>query len=436
MQLSLLAHTMKFSDLNLSAEILSKLPSKLVVATEIQRLAIPEVLAGKDLLALAQTGSGKTYAFGLPLLQALIKDNCHGGEIKALVLVPTRELALQVGDALKLVSATTKITVLCGGVDRADQLKALQQEQLHKKPQLVVATPGRLLDLLREQHLSLASVTHLVFDEADRLMDMGFWPDLERILEYIPSKRQTLLFSATLAPELNTKALDLLHKPVKVAAQVANSVAENINESFYLINKGDKARALIALIQRQQWPQVLVFINAKDDADKLVKRLVKAGINASALHGDKAQLDRQQILADFKSLKLLVLVTTDLLSRGIHVDALPVVINLDLPTSAPVYVHRIGRTARAGDKGLAISLVCHSEADSLKAIGQLTHRELALESLEGFEVTDKPSTGESKRAPRDKKANRRSLSKRSAKDFVAKKATAKKTATKKPKPTK
>ncbi|ABV86230.1 DEAD/DEAH box helicase domain protein [Shewanella pealeana ATCC 700345] len=422
MQLPLLAHIMKFSDLNLCAEILSKLPSKLIVATDIQRLAIPQILAGKDLLALAQTGSGKTYAFGLPLLQSNINGNSDSGEVKALVLVPTRELALQVGEALESVSDSTGIIVLCGGVDKEEQVKTLQQARLQLKPQLVVATPGRLLDLLREQQLSLESVKQLVLDEADRLMEMGFWPDLERILEFIPSKRQTMLFSATLAPELNEKALGLLRAPVKVEAHAANSVVTDISESLYLVNKGDKARALIALIQKNQWSQVLVFINAKDDADKLAKRLVKAGINAAALHGDKEQLDRQQTLADFKALKLPVLVTTDLLSRGIHVDALPVVINLDLPNSAPVYVHRIGRTARAGDKGLAISLVCHGEADSLKAIQQLTERELKLEALEGFEVTDKPSSGDSKRAPRDKKANRRSQSKRSAKDFAPKQA--------------
>ena len=421
MQLPLFAHIMKFSDLNLCTEILSILPSNLVDATEIQKLAIPEILAGKDVLALAQTGSGKTYAFGLPLLQSIIKDNANNSAVKALVIVPTRELALQVAEALKSISNSIEVAVLCGGVDKAEQIQGLERQ-----PQLVVATPGRLLDLLREQLLSLESLKQLVLDEADRLMEMGFWPDLERILEFIPNKRQTLLFSATLAPELNTKALGLLRAPVKVEAQAVNSVAADIHESFYLINKGDKTRALIALIQQHQWLQVLVFINAKDDADKLAKRLVKAGINASALHGDKTQLDRQQTLADFKALKLPVLVTTDLLSRGIHVDALPVVINLDLPASAPVYVHRIGRTARAGDKGLAISLVCHGEADSLKAIQLLTQRELKLEALDRFEVTDKPSTGESKRAPRDKKANRRSQNKRSAKDFAPKKMAVKK----------
>lgn len=424
MQLPLLAPIMNFTDLSLSAEILTLLPGKMSVATEIQRLAIPEILAGNDLLALAQTGSGKTYAFGLPLLQTLIKGNCHGGEIMALVLVPTRELAMQVGEALTLVAHSTNITVLCGGVDKALQLSELQQVQLQSKPQLVVATPGRLLDLLRQQQLSLELVKQLVLDEADRLIEMGFWPDIERILEFMPHKRQTLLFSATLAPELNDKALKLLQQPKKITAHTTNSVTTDINESLYLVNKGDKARALIALIKRHQWPQVLVFINAKDDADKLAKRLLKANINAAALHGDKAHLQRSHTLEAFKAGELQVLVTTDLLSRGIHIDALPVVINLDLPSSAPVYVHRIGRTARAGDKGIAISLVCHGESDSLMAIQALTQRELTLGTIEGFEVTDKPSSGESKRAPRDKKANRRSQNKRSAKDFAAKRTKA------------
>ncbi|ABZ75530.1 DEAD/DEAH box helicase domain protein [Shewanella halifaxensis HAW-EB4] len=406
---------MNFTDLKLSATIVDHLPANLTAATEIQGLAIPEVLAGRDLLALAQTGSGKTYAFGLPLLQTIINDAVESREVKALVLVPTRELALQVAEALKLVSASTEITVLCGGVDKAEQLKELEQG-----PQLIVATPGRLLDLLRQQQLSLKSVKQLVLDEADRLMEMGFWPDIERILEFVPAKRQTLLFSATLAPELNDKALKLLHNPKKIAAQAVNSVVADINESLYIVNKGDKARALIALIKQHKWSQVLVFINGRDDADKLAKRLVKADINAMALHGDKEHQQRQQTLEAFKACELQVLVTTDLLSRGIHIDALPVVINIDLPSSAPVYVHRIGRTARAGDNGIAISLVCHGEADNLKAIQLLTGRELELEALGGFEVTDQPSSGERKRAPRDKKANRRSQNKRSAKDFAAK----------------
>ncbi|MGS0692503.1 DEAD/DEAH box helicase [Shewanella sp. 30m-9] len=416
MHLPILADTMNFSDLNLSVETLSKLPSSVSVATEIQRLAIPEILAGKDLLALAQTGSGKTYAFGLPLLQIITNDGVENGKVKALILVPTRELALQVGEALKHISVNIRLTVLCGGVDKAKQL-----EELELQPQLIVATPGRLLDFLRQQLITLESVKQLVLDEADRLMEMGFWPDIERIIECIPAKRQTLLFSATLAPELKDKALKLLHAPKKLAAQAVNSVTSDIKELLFLVNKGDKARALIALNQMHQWSQVLAFVNARDDADKLAKRLVKAGINAAALHGDKEQLQRQQTLEDLKTRKLQVLVTTDLLSRGIHIDALPVVINVDLPASAPVYVHRIGRTARAGDNGVAISLVCHSESDNLKAIELLTKREMKLESLEGFEVTDKPASGQSKRAPRDKTANRRSQSKRSAKDFAAKK---------------
>lgn len=414
---------MKFSELNLCTEILSNLPHNLFAATEIQKLAIPAVLAGKDLLALAQTGSGKTYAFGLPMVQTLINNN-HS-EIEGLVIVPTRELAQQVATAISLLSGSIAVTVLCGGIDKTAQISALQQAQSLNKPQLVVATPGRLLDLLQQQSLSLSAVKQLVLDEADRLMDMGFWPDVERILSFVPLSRQTLLFSATLAAELNDKAVNLLRQPVKVSAQAANSVVNDIKESLYLVNKGDKARALIALVLANQWSQVLVFINAKDDADKLTKRLVKAGINASALHGDKEHQQREQTLSDFKAGELQVLVTTDLLSRGIHIDALPVVINLELPTSAPVYVHRIGRTARAGANGIAISLVCHGESDSLAAIEALTQRKFMLEALTGFEVTDKPSSGASKRAPRDKKANRRSQNKRSAKDFVSKKPVSK-----------
>ena len=294
-----------------------------------------------------------------------------------------------------------------------------------------MATPGRLLDLCKQAHVSLDSIKHLVLDEADRLLEMGFWPDVQKLMAFMPKLKQTSLFSATLPEALDTLAGKLLvNKPLRVEAHKVNSVAGEIEEQLYLVNKGSKAQALIALLKQYQWPQVLVFISARDDADAVAKRLAKAGMKVAALHGEKEQTVRSQTLADFKANRIQVLVATDLMARGIHVDALPVVINLDLPMSAPVYVHRIGRTARAGEKGLAISLVCHGEMATLTAIRSLTARELPLALLADFPVTDKPSEKitdgateikvERKRPPRDKQANRRSINKHSAKEFKGK----------------
>ncbi|PIW59034.1 DEAD/DEAH box helicase [Shewanella sp. CG12_big_fil_rev_8_21_14_0_65_47_15] len=433
--------SLTFAELGLNSALLKALPTRLKHPTRVQQLAIPAILAGRDLLALAQTGSGKTLAFGLPLLQAIYQQIQQQTQLQgaksvsatnalALVLVPTRELALQVTEALQAVasqlSAPLNIQLLCGGIPLEDQLA-----ELVAKPQLLVATPGRLLDLCKQSHISLDSIKHLVLDEADRLLEMGFWPDVQKLLAFMPKLKQTSLFSATLPEALAALAGKLLvNDPLRVEAHKVNSVAAEIEEQLYLVNKGSKAQALITLLKQYQWPQVLVFISARDDADAIAKRLAKTGIKAAALHGEKDQTVRSQTLADFKANRIQVLVATDLMARGIHVDALPVVINLDLPMSAPVYVHRIGRTARAGEKGLAISLVCHGEMATLTAIKNLTARELPLALLADFPVTDKPrekitdggadNKVERKRPPRDKQANRRSINKHSAKAFKGK----------------
>ncbi|MEE1979277.1 DEAD/DEAH box helicase [Shewanella xiamenensis] len=432
-----------FAELGVNVALCSVLPAGLKHPTRVQQLAIPAILAGRDVLALSQTGSGKTLAFGLPLLQAIHQQlkqqvGLAGAEsvpslasnAQALVLVPTRELAQQVTIALHALasklSSSLNIQLLCGGIAQEEQLA-----ELAAKPQLVVATPGRLLDLCTQSHISLDSIKYLVLDEADRLLEMGFWPDVQKLMAMMPKRKQTLLFSATLPEALDSLAGKLLsNDPLRVEASTRNAVAAEIEEQLYLVNKGSKAQALIALLKQYQWPQVLVFISARDDADAIAKRLLKAGVNAAALHGEKDQTVRSQTLSDFKANRIQVLVATDLMARGIHVDALPVVINLDLPSSAPVYVHRIGRTARAGAKGLAISLVCHGEMPSLTAIRNLTARELPLASLADFPVTDKPGeTGREdgaehnvapKRPPRDKQANRRSLNKHSVKAFKGK----------------
>lgn len=436
-ELSSSPESLTFAELGLNSALIKALPASLKHPTKVQQLAIPAILAGRDLLALAQTGSGKTLAFGLPLLQLLQQQQRLQGtksvqppNALALVLVPTRELALQVTEALQTVasqlSTSLNIQLLCGGVALEDQLA-----ELAAKPQVLVATPGRLLDLCKQAHVSLDSIKHLVLDEADRLLEMGFWPDVQKLMAFMPKLKQTSLFSATLPEALDALAGKLLvNQPLRVEAHKVNSVAGEIEEQLYLVNKGSKAQALIALLKQYQWPQVLVFISARDDADAVAKRLAKAGMKVAALHGEKEQTVRSQTLADFKANRIQVLVATDLMARGIHVDALPVVINLDLPMSAPVYVHRIGRTARAGEKGLAISLVCHGEMATLTAIRSLTARELPLALLADFPVTDKPSEKitdgategkvERKRPPRDKQANRRSINKHSAKEFKGK----------------
>lgn len=405
---------MTFRELDLNPALLAALPATLHTPTRIQQLAIPAALTGQDLLALAQTGSGKTLAFGLPLLQRL---DSTSDRVQGLILVPTRELAAQVTEALTPLAASLGLSTLtlCGGV-----AQELQQAELAQGPQLLVATPGRLRDLLAQRLLGLGSVKYLVLDEADRLLEMGFWPDIQWLINAMPAQRQNLLFSATLPVELESLATGLLHEPVRIEASPRNSLVSEIEERLYLVNKSSKVPALIALLKEQDWPQVLVFISARDDADGVARKLAKAGITVVALHGDKDQGVREQGLADFKAGRVRVLVATDLMARGIHVEALPVVINLDLPASAPVYVHRIGRTARAGRKGLAMSLVCHGEAEMLAAIRTLTGRDLPLSDLAGFAVTDQPASGEGKRAPRDKQANRRTANKRSVKQFKGK----------------
>lgn len=403
---------MPFSTFSFRSELIHALPQGFKKPTDIQALAIPELMAGKDVLALANTGSGKTLAYGMPLLEKLSANP----QQQALILVPTRELATQVSEAINQVGRALDLNAicLCGGVD-----KELQQQALANNPNILVATTGRLVDLANSG-LDLSNIHYLVLDEADRLLDMGFWPDVQTIASKTPTKRQTAMFSATFSEELKQKAKLLMQDAKQVAAHQENSTNQDIAETLYLVNKGSKTKALVELIKQNTWTQVLVFIGAKENADGLAKKLNKAGITTNALHGNKSQAEREEALAQFKSGQTQVLIATDLLARGIHIEQLPVVINFELPMHAETYVHRVGRTARAGKQGIAMSLVCHGETEALNAIRQLTQRELPTQDLEGFPVTDKPSTGESKRAPRDKKANRRTNAKKSMKQFQGK----------------
>lgn len=407
---------MSFVNLTLNTKTVAALPSQFNKPTEIQQAVIPTIVSGRDVLALAQTGSGKTLAFGLPLLNNIDQGS---NKLQALVIVPTRELASQVTESLQptATALSIKTVTLTGGANANEQ-----QQQLSTAPQLAIATPGRLLALIKSGELELAQCTSLVLDEADRLIDMGFWPDIQAITAALPTERQSLLFSATLPPELVSQAETLLSNPEKITTHKENSVVETIEETLYLVNKGSKAQALIALINQNPWPQVLVFIGAKDNADALTKRLNKAKISVSALHGNKSQEERAQALDSFKNGDTRVLIATDVMARGIHIDQLPIVINFELPPHSATYVHRVGRTARAGSTGCAISLVSHSETDYLTAIRTLTNKALPLQSLEGFPVTDKPAseTTTSKRPPKDKMANRRTAKKKSVKQFKSK----------------
>lgn len=405
---------MTFTALSLHPDLLAALPAQFQQPTPVQQQALPVIITGQDVLALAHTGSGKTLAFGLGVLQQLAGQpgkSRHVQPIQALIIVPTRELAAQIGEVLSpLASALSiKLATVCGGVDLEQQVATLSQ----LLPQLLIATPGRLLDLLKQKLISLSAVHHLVLDEVDRLLEMGFWPDIQRILQALPEPRQNLLFSATLPAGLEEQTRQWVPNAVRIDVDRQNSVVADIEQRCYLVNKGSKAQALIALLtQSFKQQQVLVFINARDSADAVAKKLNKAGIEALALHGEKDHAERERALQAFKDGQVKVLVATDLLARGIDVTALPVVINLDLPPSAPVYIHRVGRTARAGLNGLAISLTCHGEADTLAAIRTLTGAELPLQGLEGFPVTDQPASSERKRPVRDKKANRRNMNKR------------------------
>ncbi|MDC0611379.1 DEAD/DEAH box helicase [Vibrio sp.] len=402
---------MPFSKLSLSQQLIDALPATFSVPTEIQTLTIPAILNQQDVLAIAQTGSGKTLAYGLPLLEQVIQKPSH---LQTLILVPTRELAAQVHESLCSVSKNinVKSVCICGGVD-----KEQQKAELALSPAIIVATPGRLLELLSENAFDAKNISTVVLDEADRMLDMGFWTDVQHIIDIMPVQRQTLMFSATFPEQLQSKAKTLLHSPLFIEVSETLSSTETIKEELYLVNKGSKTKALIDQIQQNNWNQILVFTGTKENADTLCKKLNKAGISAAALHGNKEQTEREDTLNRFKDQKVNVLIATDLLARGVHVENLPVVINFELPSNAEVYVHRIGRTARAGQKGIALSLVCHGEAEYLAAIRQTTQRKLPLNELEGFPVTDKPSTGENKRAPRDKQANRRTNNKKSIKQF-------------------
>ena len=379
---------MSFSNLGLSEALLRAVADQgYTVPTPIQAQAIPAVLEGVDLLAGAQTGTGKTAGFVLPMLQRLATRpspyaNVVRKPLRALILTPTRELAAQVEESIRIYGKHLKLSsmVLFGGVSLGPQTS-----QLKRGVDILVATPGRLLDHQGQGNVNFSHVECFVLDEADRMLDMGFIPDVKRVMALLPKKRQNLLFSATFSDEIKALAAKLLDHPRVIEVTPRNSTVDAIAQRVHPVNREQKAQVLAWLIGTQRWKQVLVFTRTKHGADKLVRSLHADGIGAVALHGNKSQNARTRALADFKSGAIEVMVATDIAARGIDIDQLPHVVNYDLPNVPEDYVHRIGRTGRAGNDGEAISLVCVDEHIFLRDIERLIKRSIPMETLPGFE---------------------------------------------------
>lgn len=351
--------------------------------TPIQKQAIPAILNGRDVLASAQTGTGKTASFVLPILQRLDnKPRAGSNAIKVLVLTPTRELANQVHDNIKQYGRhlSLRSAVVFGGVKINPQMM-----KLRSGVEILVATPGRLMDLYQQRAVRFDEVTTFVLDEADRMLDMGFIHDIKRIIKLLPAKRQNLLFSATFSEEIRTLVKGILNNPVEIDVAVRNATAVAVKQLVHPVDKGRKTDLLSHLIHQHQWGQTLVFSRTKHGANRLVKDLAAAHIHAAAIHGNKSQAQRTKVLAEFKSGDIHVLVATDIAARGIDIDQLPYVVNFDLPNIPEDYVHRIGRTGRAGSTGIAVSLVSADEVSYLMAIEKLIKRKLDRIEIDDFE---------------------------------------------------
>ncbi|MGY5584347.1 DEAD/DEAH box helicase [Vibrio cincinnatiensis] len=381
------SHALSFLQLGIAPALAERLATLGIhTPTDIQKQAIPHILAGKDLLAGAQTGTGKTAAFGLPLLQRLlpstVESRGEAKDIRALVLVPTRELAQQVFDHLQAYAEGSglKIVAVYGGTSMN-----VQKQHLRGGADILVATPGRLLDHVHVKSLYLGNTQTLVLDEADRMLDMGFMPDIQRVLRKLSRARQTLFFSATFDHKVKNLAYRLLHEPEEVQVTPENSTAETVTQMVYPVDKKRKRELLAYLIGSRNWQQVLVFTKTKQGSDALAQELKLDGIKSASINGDKSQGARQKALDDFKAGKIRALIATDVAARGIDICELEQVVNYDMPYKAEDYVHRIGRTGRTGKAGMAISFMSPNEEPMLQAIEQLLDQRLPQEWLKGFE---------------------------------------------------
>ena len=376
---------MSFDSLGLSTELLRAVSEQgYSDPTPVQKQAIPIILAGRDIMAGAQTGTGKTAGFTLPLLQRLDSTKSQDKKrfVRALILTPTRELAAQVSESVKTYGKylSLRSTQVYGGVNINPQIDALR-----KGVDILVATPGRLLDHVGQKTVDLSRVDILVLDEADRMLDMGFIKDIRKILALIPNDSQNLLFSATFSSEINHLAGGLLNNPEKIQVTPKNETTELITQIVHPVDRSSKRQLLVHLVKSQDWQQVLLFMNMKHTANRLAQQLNKAGITAMAIHGDKTQSQRTKALADFKKGKVRILVATDVAARGLDIDQLPHVINYELPTEAEIYVHRIGRTGRAGNEGEAVSFVAGDEIGLLQDIEKLIGMEIPQQVVPGYE---------------------------------------------------
>lgn len=418
-----ITHPASFSQLELIQPLVDRLLDlNYQEPTPIQAQAIPSILAGRDLIAGANTGSGKTAAFALPLLQQLFSlsskqessHNKQGNYVSGLILVPTRELAKQVADSIKSYAAhfngSIKTVCVFGGVSINTQMLALRGGT-----DILVATPGRLLDLISSNAIKLDKVKTLVLDEADRMLSLGFTDEINELLALTPKQKQTLLFSATFPEQVNELTQELLINPIKI--QLQSPEASSLVQRVFTVNQGQKTAALAHLIKQHQWKQVLIFVNAKNACEHLADKLSKRDIYVDVFHGDKGQGARNRVLDAFKNGEIDVLIATDIAARGLDIEKLPVVINFDLPRSPADYMHRIGRSGRAGEVGLALSLIDHEDYHHFRVIEKKNKIRLEREEIEGFEVNltnlpkvDKPmakpeGTGKKKRKKKADQTN-------------------------------
>jgi ATP-dependent RNA helicase RhlE len=399
---------MTFEDLNIIDPVLKALrKEEYSIPTPVQGKAIPLILKRKDVLGSAQTGTGKTAAFAIPIIQHLCHDKARNAErprTKALVITPTRELAIQIGESFSTYGRYTNIrnTVIFGGVKQGPQEVALR-----KGVDVLVATPGRLLDLINQGIITLKHIEYFVLDEADRMLDMGFIHDIKKIIALLPQKRQSLFFSATMPTNIVNLSQSILHKPVKVEVAPQSSTADTIQQKVYFTNKADKKDLLVHILKDESINQVLLFSRTKHGADKIARNLKKKNINAAAIHGDKAQTQRQKALEGFKAGKTRVLVATDIAARGIDIEKLSYVINYDIPNESETYVHRIGRSGRAGLSGNAISLCEPEENAFIKSIEKLIKKQIPIVKDNPFPQTDRPMNAAEKKEWEKEKQKRK-----------------------------